>query len=476
MPCERSPKAYGHLVFGHKLMLSIRTQLTLWNVAVMTLILLGGGLSLHYRLRSVLLGSVDAALEQRALPFRVKHSVPLGPWPLSGQRVPGKTAFPTAPFGHSADLRILTRLGQEPFGTRRAFDPRTFPLSLRGEALLTTVRQGDEDLRVFSMPSYNQKRQIIGVVQTEQPLAPVADQVASLDWVLLSLLPIGLLAAGAGGALLTARSQRPIQQIAASVARIQAENLSERLPVSGQDDYSVLAVTLNALLERLSLAFDQQRRFTADASHELKTPLAAIKAKTSVALMRPRSADSYRETLTVVDQTADQMVMLVQSLLQLAQADAGHIRRGFSRVAVQDILQMGLDQLPSSEGATVIIHVPEPALEICCEPFELSRVISNLTANARRHTPADGCVTLHASHSAEWIEITVSDTGEGIAPEHLPLLGERFYRIDAARSRASGGTGLGLAICNSIVEAHKGQLQIESRLGTGTTVRVLLPA
>ena len=299
---------------------------------------------------------------------------------------------------------------------------------------------------------------------------------ASLDRVLLMLLPVGLLAAGAGGALLTAQSLRPVQRITAAAERIQAENLSERLPVLGRDEYADLSVTLNAMLGRLQSAFEEQRRFTSDASHELKTPLTAIKAKTSVALTRPRSAEAYRETVSAVDSMADQMTALVQSLLQLAQADAGRVGRDRCRVTVRDIIEMGMDLTPPRDGPAILVDIPEPSPAVCGSPSELARVISNLAENARRHTPPAGRVLISASERPGQVEIVVSDTGEGIAPEHLPHLGERFYRVDTVRGRADGGTGLGLAICKSIVDAHGGQMWVESRVGSGTAVHVQLPA
>ena len=449
-----------------------RIQLTLWNVVVVTLILLGGGVSLHYRMRAVLSESVDLALEQRARPFLVVKRPPFAVPRAYVDRTPHQHP----PFGHGPDLRILTKRGREPFGLRGPFDSATFPRSLSGHVVLSTVRHGDDEWRVYSAPNRSPNREIIGVVQTEQPLDTVGDEIASLDRVLLTLLPVALLAAGLGGAGLAVRSLRPVRRIAATAERIQAEDLSERLPVSGRDEYAQLAATLNAMLGRLQSAFDEQRRFTSDASHELRTPLTAIKAKTSVALTRPRSAGSYRETLAAVDRTADQMALLVQNLLQLAQADAGQIGQDRCRVAVRDVVEMGLDLIDTREGPPVLLDIPDPDLEIFGNPSELSRVICNLVSNARRHTPPTGRVSVRTSGGEDGVEIAVSDTGEGIAPQHLPHLGQRFYRVDAARGRDHGGTGLGLAICKSIVEAHGGLMEIESRVGCGTVVRIHLPA
>ena len=342
--------------------------------------------------------------------------------------------------------------------------------------VFSTVRHGDDEWRVYSAPNRDPEREIIGVIQTEQPLDTVGEEMASLDRVLLTLLPAALLAAGLGGAGLTVRSLRPVRRIAATAERIQAEDLSERLPISGRDEYAQLAATLNAMLGRLQSAFNEQRRFTSDASHELKTPLTAIKAKTSVALTRPRSADSYRETLAAVDRTADQMTLLVQNLLHLAQADAGQIGQDRCRVAVRDVIELGLDLIDTREGPPVLLDISDPDLEVFGNPSELSRVVANLVTNARRHTPPTGRVSVCTTSGEEGVVIAVSDTGEGIAPQHLPHLGQRFYRVDAARGRDRGGTGLGLAICKSIVEAHGGRMEIESRVGCGTVVRVCLPA
>ena len=391
------------------------------------------------------------------------------------------------PVRTGTDVRLLDAGGREPFTSNRAFDNDTFLLSLHGKDGFATIDEDGDYWRIYSTPDVNRSGKIIGAVQSRQSLAVVDNEILSLDEVLLTLLPIGLIATAIGAAFLSTRALRPVQRMASAMDRIQAEDLSERLVVNGTDEFSGLARTFNSMLTRLEGSFEQQRRFTSDASHELRTPLAVIKAKTSLCLSRPRSAETYRDIVETVDRKADEMTVLVQNLLKLAQADHGAVGGDRCRVLVTDIISMALDQ--AGERATtqskgrgmalrpaILLDVPDPDLDIVCAPADMTRVVGNLVTNACRHTPAEGAVTLTALRTSNGVEITVRDTGEGIAPEHLSHLGQRFYRVDSARNRNTGSTGLGLAICRSILEAHNGQMTIESVVGAGTAVHILLPA
>jgi heavy metal sensor kinase len=300
-------------------------------------------------------------------------------------------------------------------------------------------------------------------------------EIADLVRTLLTLIPLGLIAAAVGGAFLTGRSLRPVQRIATEVDRIQAEDLGRRLPTAGNDEFSRLASTLNAMFARLQASFEEQKRFTMDASHELKTPLTIIKAKTSVALIKPRPAESYRSVIETVDQAADRMNDIVQDLLLLAHADSGQLARDRKIVRATDLIKEALDGVWNEDGPAVVTEISNPVPEILCNPGQLSRAIRNIVENAVQHTPSGGCVRIRADSTCGPVQITVADTGEGIAAEHLPHLTERFYRVDKARSRESGGSGLGLSICKGIVEAHGGTMEIESTLGVGTTIRIQLP-
>ncbi|MBC8102831.1 MAG: HAMP domain-containing protein, partial [Cytophagales bacterium] len=277
---------------------------------------------------------------------------------------------------------------------------------------------------------------------------------------------------------------RRVRRLAQSAAGIGAGGFSERLPVVGGDEFADLARTFNDLLSRLETAFrqqtrlvEQQRRFTADASHELKTPLTIIKGNTSFALAEGGEEATYRQSLQEIDRAADTMSHLVGDLLLLARSDEGQLGRGRVDLPLREILERSLAQATRKGTATPVrLASADADLRVMGNEAELISLFGNLLDNALRHTPSGGGVTLDAVQNGSQTVVTVADTGTGIAAKHLPHLGERFYRVDDARSRPDGGTGLGLSICRGIVEGHGGTITFQSQIGVGTTVLVTLPA
>jgi signal transduction histidine kinase len=330
-------------------------------------------------------------------------------------------------------------------------------------------------MRILSMP-IERRGSVDEVLQLAYPLDGVLREIDALTSTLLALVPFGLLAAGLGGACLTGRALRPVREIAGTAARLGAKDLSERLPVSGNDEFSELSSSINAMLARLEEAFERQRRFTADASHELRTPLSIVKANTGLALDANHAwpEERYREFLTAIDIAAGRQSRIVEELLFLARADAGGLARDVGSVCLIEALEEAAEAVSRLDRPCIRLESLDPALMVPGSGSELTRLFTNLLENAVRHTPPEGTVTVSANGDAMSVTVTVTDTGEGIAPEHLPHLGERFYRVDAARSAGTGGTGLGLAICRSITEAHGGRMTIESTVGEGTAVRIRL--
>jgi signal transduction histidine kinase len=200
-----------------------------------------------------------------------------------------------------------------------------------------------------------------------------------------------------------------------------------------------------------------------------------IKAHTSLSLTTPRTKEQYLNTIRAVDQAADIMARIVQDLLLLARADAGQLMVEHEPVSVEDLIESSVQTAKALEGAPISINKIDPELIVQGDAHLLMRVALNVLSNAKRHTPEGGQIGVRVNADAANISIVVADTGEGIAPEHLSHIGERFYRVDTARERTRGGTGLGLAICKTIISAHNGSLNIESELGKGTTVTIKLP-
>jgi signal transduction histidine kinase len=388
--------------------------------------------------------------------------------------------------------RVLTlegkAVGRGRFADDRPWDWKTLKLSAAGATRYSIVEIEGERVRVFSRPIvWNDA--VRAVVQVAHPLGDLERVNREQINTLLTLVPLALLVAGVFGIFMTDRTLRPVRRITQAAAQIGAEDLSQRLEVTSQDEFGELAETFNGMVNRLDQAFsrlenayrrleqafEQQRRFTADASHELRTPLTRIKGSASLALAAPRTPAEYSKALRVVDQAADVMNRLVQDLLLLARADSDQLRLDQQPLDVAGLLQRAVVAVPEGKKPSLQIELPDRPLAVLGHSDSLLRLLTNLIENAIRHTPEEGQITLSASELEDQVTITVADTGEGVSPEHLPHVCERFYRVDAARSRAQGGAGLGLAICQSIVQAHGGQLEIESELGRGTIVRVTLP-
>jgi signal transduction histidine kinase len=246
------------------------------------------------------------------------------------------------------------------------------------------------------------------------------------------------------------------------------------LPDTG-DEVGRLAATFDSMLERLDAAFRRERQFTADASHELRTPLAAMQTIIGGTLARRRTAQEYEEALADLDREAENMRVLTDGLLQLARNDAAKQHSRYEAVDLSLLLKDVADSLrPVAEekGLRLIEAVPDWGLEIAGDSDGLIRLFANLLDNAIKYTEEGSIVLAATAHNGDTTTVTVSDTGVGIAPEHLPHVFDRFYRVDEAR--ATQGIGLGLAIAQDIARAHGGNIEVTSEPGRGTTFTVQL--
>jgi heavy metal sensor kinase len=281
-----------------------------------------------------------------------------------------------------------------------------------------------------------------------------------------------------GGRILASRSLRPVGRMATAARRISVENLSERLERSGTgDELDHLAETFNDMLGRLEKQVAQLRQFTADAAHELRTPLAALRGIAEVALSGGRSADELRAVLADGIEEYDRLSRIADDLLLLARADAGQEFMRRAPFAFDAALADMIDLFsPAAEERDVTLTLAGcDEVRIDGDGGRLRQMIGNLLDNAIKFTPPGGLVRVSLVASNGAAELTVRDTGVGIAAEDLPRVLDRFYRADRARSRENGGAGLGLSICRTIVEAHGGTIRVASKPGDGTTVRVTLP-
>jgi heavy metal sensor kinase len=287
-----------------------------------------------------------------------------------------------------------------------------------------------------------------------------------------------VLALGLGGGWwLAGRAMRPIAQISAAASRISAGNLSERIHIAEADnELGRLAGVLNSTFARLEAAFAQQRQFTADASHDLRTPLAVIISEAQTALARERSAADYRETLEGCLSTAQQMRRLTESLLELARFDAGQETMKREPFDLSQVARQCIELVrPLADRRGITIDPDLLAVQCLGDAERISRVVTNLLTNAIDFNRDHGEIRIAVDAYPSTALLRVADTGEGIPAEDLPHIFERFYRADKSRSRAQGHNGLGLAICKTIVDAHGGSIEASSQMGAGSTFTVKLP-
>jgi signal transduction histidine kinase len=332
---------------------------------------------------------------------------------------------------------------------------------------------------------------VIGAILVAEPLSALKDTLASLRRTLLYTSLAGLVLAVVGGWLLAGRALRPVSRVTATAAQIAAGDGSAaslgtrlRVPDTG-DEIARLSATFNAMLDRLQAAFVAQQRFVADASHELRTPLTAIRGNVEV-LARQMAARGVGDgvngdvsaALGDMKRESARMGRLLDDLLLLARSDAPASETYQSRPVRLDLVARDAARSAAAlvDGQRLEVVAPVE-VTVPGDPDRLLQLLLILVENALRHTPAGAGVTVEVPPpTGGAARIVVRDEGEGIAPEHLPHLFDRFYRADGARGRATGGTGLGLAIARAIAQAHGGEIAVASAPGRGSAFTVTLPA
>ncbi|MFQ5356189.1 MAG: sensor histidine kinase [Mariprofundaceae bacterium] len=337
------------------------------------------------------------------------------------------------------------------------------------------LREGST--RVVAMPVHRANR-VVAVAMLGRSLDQIHDFFELMYLVGGVLGFLSMIITAYAGYVLAQRALRPVDEIARTARAVAAGNLSRRLKSFSQDkEIAFLIRMLNKMFADLESSFKAQKRFTADASHELRIPLTVMKGEIEVALRRPRSTEEYAHTLRQQLGIIERMQRIVDGLLMLARADAGLLQLKLEDVDLSLLLrEVGQHHLGLFTNKNIKIQMDiDEELQITGDRDRLERVVFNLLNNAYKYAPEGSEVHLSGTIYDGQAMIRVSDHGPGIAKEHLPQLFDRFYRADEARNREAGGAGLGLAICKRIIEAHGGKIWVESQLGAGTSFRILLP-
>jgi heavy metal sensor kinase len=464
---------------------SFRLQLTAWYLLLFTLVFLGFSLFLYGELSQSLYRRLDEVLSSEARtaagPFRDELTERKGDALAAAAELVvelnyrgtviavfegNKLLASSAPVENPELLGIAARAGAE-----------------ATELHLTASRYGNAGARVVARPLVLDGRHFVLLVA--ESLDATMAELALVRRVLYLGLPLAILIAGIGGFLLAAKSLAPLRWMADQAKTITGHSLNTRLAIgSAHEELRLLADSFNELLSRLDQSFETMKRFVADASHELRTPLAVIRGEADVALGRDRSPGEYQESLIIIQDEARRLSRLVDDLLNLARADAGHVNLRLEEFYLNDLLAECCRSVQAvAHAKNIDLECQSPGdVSFCGDQELLRRLVMNLLDNAIRYTPAGGNgdgklapkVIVKLEVLGSDLRIEVSDTGIGIPPEVAPHLFGRFYRGDQARSRQNGGFGLGLSIVKWIAESHQGAVEFRSKPGSGSTFTVLL--
>ncbi|MGJ7494097.1 sensor histidine kinase [Variovorax sp. RT4R15] len=462
-------------------MIGFRTRLTLAHQAVIVVVLTVTAAAAYWTLSREVHGQLDAALlalaetEASALPEQAGQSV----------SVHEAVAVGAPPSFERLD-RLLQIVGDggEVLARSRNLGAARLPVSpdlltrlAAGEVVFETLHSfGSEPTRMVSLPV--QGRGAVRAVQVAGSLDDVNHVVATAS-VLFGVMGVTLLVAvGAAGFLLTRGAFRAIDDVVEQAHRIGDASLGRRLPHPGtNDEIGRLVQTLNEMLDRLEHGFDAQRRFTADASHELRSPLSRLRTELELALRRPREPADYVVALQSCVEEVERLTLLVEELLTLARLDAGQ-ERGPAETAPLDTLAE--DAVARQESAARERGVQITLARSFAGPAMVARgptslVLANLLDNAVKFSPPGGHVMLRIATEGMEAVIVVGDDGPGIQAQDLPYVFERFFRGAAARTGAVPGIGLGLALSQAILHAHGGRIDASSPPEGGALFTARLP-
>ncbi len=326
---------------------------------------------------------------------------------------------------------------------------------------------------------------LVGVYVDSRDYTETDTLLTTMSQVLLIGSGLALLVSLLVGSLVAGRALRPIKDITSTARQIGATDLSRRIGLDSKDELGQLAHTFDAMIARLEAGFGRQRRFIADASHELRTPLSVIEAEATLMLKREREADDYRQALRLIADETGRMRSLIEDMLTLAKADSGELELLPQQVALDDLVTEAVERinrLARERNQRIQLDVANEVW-LRGDPVVLTSLFFNLLSNAVKYSPPEGLIIVRVLQpDPTQAVVQIKDEGPGIAPEHIPHLFDRFYRIDQTRRRqldpadkSSGSSGLGLSIAKWAAEAHGGQINVYSAVGQGTTFEVVLP-
>ncbi len=478
---------------------SIRFKLTLWYVLILAVLLISFSSFLYFTLSKSLHQDVDKKLRSLAELIASESMSPLSKFGFGTIDQALEASMNLKPIGKF--IQVLDGSGN--IG-RKSENLKNIQLPISLYALRNATKGiityetnhaiGNTPLRIITFPII-ENNHVTKIVQIASSLEEVEEALNTLFIILIITVPLALMVASFGGQLLAHKALKPVDHITQTARMITSKNLNQRItPLKVKDEISRLIDTFNEMISRLDQSFQQIKQFSSDASHELKTPLTILKGEAEVALRKERTPLEYQQVLKSNLEEINRMSQIIDDLLLLSKADMGEIRLNKEEINVTEILNEVVNQLSwlaNSKGLQLITSNHKSNMNIFGDALRIRELFINLIENGIKYTEEGGSVHVTLSKELEpplknqtneveeeksgYIKITVSDTGIGIAPEDQEKIFNRFYRVDKARSREQGGSGLGLSICKWIVEAHHGEIKVESQLGKGSSFIVKLP-
>ena len=462
---------------------SIRARLTAWYVFVLAITLILFSAFLYYFLSQRLYESIDNSL---AVSAKVMTKTALLKY--SESPVPGSERFLEGFVGlenMNKFYRIYDESGN--VGTySKNLDTAHFPLSqnaysraLQGITTYETFRI-DEDypIRVITMPAMRNSL-MVNLVQVGTSLGSVQETLKNLRFFLLAGVPSVLMFTTLIGRFMARRALKPLAKVTHIAQDIAGgADLSKRIPQPKvQDEVGQLVSTFNAMMTRLENSFKLIRQFSSDASHELRTPLTVLKGQSELTLRKPRTPDEYQEVISSNLEEINYMSKVIEDLFLLSKSDEGMVKLDLRPVDLRSIVEEVCKpaEVLAAEKDIKISIIDLETVQINGDAFRLRQLIWNLLHNGIKYTPQGGEISLSLQDKDNCACLTVEDNGIGIPQKDLPLIFDRFYRVDKSRSRDETGTGLGLSICKFVVESHKGRIEVESTVGRGSKFKISFP-
>jgi heavy metal sensor kinase len=461
---------------------NIRFKLTLWYIVILGIILSSFSTFLYFTLSRSLHKGIDVKIKSIAEVIGSSSTNPYSQYSFSNIDRVLEESFGWKPV--TKFIQVLDesgRIGKKSDNLKRFQLPvsiRALKNASQGKATFETIKaMGEYPLRMVTVPVIR-RRHIINIVQVATSLEGVEEALNTLLLILWITVPSALVVASLGGLFLANKALNPVDEITRTARMITSRSLDQRIKLKkANDEIGRLAETFNDMISRLGRSFKQIRQFSADASHELRTPLTILKGEIEVGLRKRRRLEEYRKILNSNLEEVNHMSQIVDDLLFLSKADMGEVhlqKQPINLTQLVSEVHAQAKMITIARDITVRVSTDSDVV-VMGDRLRLRELLLNLLDNGVKYTPEGGEMTISLERDDGRIKLQVMDNGIGIAPDDQAHIFDRFFRVDKARSREAGGSGLGLSICKWIVEAHGGEISVESDLGKGSTFTVTLP-